>query len=435
MTGQRLPSARAGQRLRMMRQPRVAEADAVAPPAAADGMPQWRVWLAAIASYTAIGTAFQVLPPYTAAVGHAMGVSATVAGLGMPAFLLPVPLLAVPAGALCDRYGTRLLTRAGFAVLLASAALLAAVPGFGWLLGARAAGGVGTCLLMVGTLKMLGARVPAPRLGSALGVFVAGLPVGTVLAFDVIAPLAGGRAWRAAALGAAAAVAAAFPIVTWAAADAPASRPAPVRPARPRQPRRARRRGGRGVLASADLWWLVALTGTGYATIIAFTTWAPAHVAHYAGLTRQTSLVIASVLLAVDIPAAPAWGRLSDRLGRRKPFLVLAFAVYAAGAAGLPLVARMPGPRALWLALTVAIMGTGCAMFLPATLAVVPALVPAAGLGTGYGLVVAAQMTGMAAGPLAIGPVFAGPGTVAGLEAVAALAVIGVILGTRIRAR
>jgi MFS family permease len=430
MTGQRLPPARAGRRLRL---PRVAEADAIAPPAAADGMPQWRVWLAAVASYTAIGTAFQVQPPYTAAVGHAMGVSATVAGLGMPAFLLPVPLLAVPAGAVCDRYGTRLLTRAGFAVLLASAVLLAAVPGFGWLLGARAAGGLGTCLLMVGTLKMLAARVPAPRLGSALGVFVAGLPVGTVLAFDVIAPLAGGQAWRAAALGAAAAVAAAFLVVTWAAADAPGGRPAPA--AGPARPGAGGATAGRGVLASADLRWLVALTGTGYATIIAFTTWAPAHVAHYAGLTRQTSLVIASVLLAVDIPAAPAWGRLSDRLGRRKPFLVLAFAVYAAGAAALPLVARTPGPRALWLALTVAIMGTGCAMFLPATLAVVPALVPAAGLGTGYGLVVAAQMTGMAAGPLAFGPVFAGPGTVAGLEAVAALAVIGVILGTRIRAR
>jgi hypothetical protein len=44
-------------------------------------------------------------------------------------------------------------------------------------------------------------------------------------------------------------------------------------------------------------------------------------------------------------------------------------------------------------------------------------------------------MTGMAVGPLALGPVFGGPGTVAGLEAVAALAVLGAVLGTRIGAR
>jgi len=90
---------------------------------------QPRVWLAAAASYAAIGTVFQVLPPYTAAIGRALGVSATAAGLGMTVFLLPVPLLAVPAGAFCDRRGSRLLTRAGFGILLASAVLLAAVPG------------------------------------------------------------------------------------------------------------------------------------------------------------------------------------------------------------------------------------------------------------------------------------------------------------------
>lgn len=127
------------------------------------GLP--RVWLAAAASYAAIGMVFQVLPPYTAAAGRALGVSAT-AGLGMTVFLLPVPLLAVPAGAFCDRHGSRLLTRAGFAILLASAVLLAAVPGFGWLLAARAVGGVGAGLVMVGALKMLAARVPGPRAGS-----------------------------------------------------------------------------------------------------------------------------------------------------------------------------------------------------------------------------------------------------------------------------
>lgn len=228
--------------------PAAAGAGGAASPARQD-IGQARVWLAAAASYAAIGTVFQVLPPYTAAAGRALGVSATAAGLGMTVFLLPVPPLAVPAGAFCDRHGSRLLTRAGFAILLASAVLLAAVPGFGWLLAARAAGGVGAGLVMVGALKMLAALVPAPRLGSALGVFVAGLPVGTVVAFDVIAPVAGAHAWRAASLGTAAAVAVAFAAVAWAGADAP-----PARPARPAAPVLAPAQAGAAWGAGRGCW-------------------------------------------------------------------------------------------------------------------------------------------------------------------------------------
>jgi MFS family permease len=231
--------------------PAAAGTSGAASPARAEiGQP--RVWLAAAASDAAIGTVFQILPPYTAAVGRALGVSATAAGLGMTVFLLPAPLLAVPVGAFCDRHGSRLLTRAGFGILLASAILLAAVPGFGWLLAVRAVGGVGAGLVMVRALKMLAARVPAPQLGAALGVFVAGLPAGTVVAVDIIAPVAGGQAWRTASLGAAAAVAAAFTAAAWAGADAPAARPAGPGPSVPAPAQAAApARGGPRVLASA----------------------------------------------------------------------------------------------------------------------------------------------------------------------------------------
>ena len=179
--------------------PAAAGAGGAAPPARQD-IGQSRVWLAAAASYAAIGTVLQVLPPYTAAPGRARGVrdggraghdrfpAAGSAAGGPGRGVLRPPRL--PAA-----------DPRRFATLLASSVLLAAVPGFGWLLAARAAGGVGAGPVMVGALKMLAARVPTAQLGGALGVFVAGLPIGTVVAFDVIAPAAGGQAWRAALTG------------------------------------------------------------------------------------------------------------------------------------------------------------------------------------------------------------------------------------------
>jgi hypothetical protein len=96
---------------------------------------------------------------------------------------------------------------------------------------------------------------------------------------------------------------------------------------------------------SASLARLLALTVIGYAVIRAFTTWAPVHVPGYARLAAQTTVILASILLAIDIPATPFWGHLSDRIGRRKPFLIYAFVIYAAGALPRPAPVPESGPQ------------------------------------------------------------------------------------------
>lgn len=188
---------------------------------------------------------------------------------------------------------------------------------------------------MVGALRLLGRGVPVHRLGTALGVFVAGLPAGTVVAFDVLSPLAGDTGWRAASVGAGVVVAACWALYLLAGVD-DAAAGATVGPVAAGATVAAGA-GDRGrSLGGLDFRLMLALVAVGYATIIAFTTWAPTQVAPYGGLPRQTAVLIASILLAADIPFAPAWGWVSDRLGRRKPFLVLAFLVFGAGAPWCP---------------------------------------------------------------------------------------------------
>lgn len=53
-----------------------------------------------------------------------------------------------------------------------------------------------------------------------------------------------------------------------------------------------------------------------YAAIIAFATWAPTRIVDYDGLASQTAALVASVLLVIDVPFAPLWGRAADPFGR-----------------------------------------------------------------------------------------------------------------------
>lgn len=158
---------------------------------------------------------------------------------------------------------------------------------------------------------------------------------------------------------------------------------------------------------------------------------APTRLVSYAGLAAGTAALIASVLLVIDIPFAPLWGRISDRVGRRKPFVVAAFAIYAAGAFLLP-AAALGG--AVPLLLVVSVMGIGCAMFFPATLAIPHALVPGSLLGATYGLFLTAQAAGMALGPLSLSLVFDHGSTLAGLLAIGAIAAIGWTVSLSLRA-
>ncbi len=345
----------------------------------------------------------------------------------MTVFLIPALALAAPIGTLIDRRGVRAPAQVGFTVLIVGAALAAAAPNFPLLLASRVLAGAGAALLLVTALRRLAAEVPAHQLGAAFGVFVAGLPVGTVAAFDVITPLVGQRHWRPAA------AASALVVVIFFAGFLLATRH-PIRhtsatPPRPEQTARVR------LPASAELRRLLILVVLGYTTIIAFTTWAPSQVSKYAHLGGETTTILASILLAIDIPFAPAWGRLSDHLGRRKPFVIAAFATYGTGALILVGAAHSGGSRTLWVALTIAFMGVGCAMFFPTTLAIATHLFGPDGLGAGYGLFVTAQVLGMAVGPLALGPVFTQVSPLAGVLTVAGLSFLAVPLSARLPGR
>ncbi len=249
------------------------------------------LYLVAALAYASFGTVFQVLPPFFDDLGQELGVGRALTGLSMTAFLAPVALTSLFLGRAVDRHGPARVGRLGFALLLGAGALTAVARSIGFLLAGRALAGLGGGMVLLATLKLLAIRVPAARLGRAFGIFVAGLPVGTGIAFDVLNRLS---SWRVSAAAAAALI-----------VPAGLAFMALVPPESEVGPSRALRADLAALLALPALRVLTLLVVLGYIAIIAFTTWAPTRLVAYGGLAPKTAALIASVLLVIDIPFAP----------------------------------------------------------------------------------------------------------------------------------
>jgi ACS family hexuronate transporter-like MFS transporter len=373
--------------------------------------PAGNVAVGAFAVYVAFGTSFQVLPPFLDEVARRWALSHYLAGLAMPAFLVPALVAAVPAGILVDRHGAIPLVRLGFGALLAGGAMVAGAPTFPLFLLGRVLEGLGGGVAVVAALRVVATATPRSRLGTAMGVFVAGLPVGTGIAFDILGPLAHYTRWRSAVTGSELIVLASFAAVTSVLRDAPPGK-------------REGDREERGRPEGAGFLRLLLLVLLGYAVIVGFTTWAPTKIAEYGRLRPGDAVLIASLLLVIDIPLSPLWGVVVDRVGRYRPFIAAAFLVYGTGAVALPAVASPGIVSLVGLLLLVAAMGVGCSMFFPATLASLPSLVTRDKVGSGYGALVAAQVAGMALGPPVFGAVFDRGGAAGGFWTMGAVAVV-----------
>ncbi len=297
----------------------------------------------------------------------------------------------------------------------ASSTLLA--PYWALVLSGRFLAGAGSAFLLVALLKIGTQTIPRKKLGLAPGIFAAGLPVGTGIAFNALRPLAQVGGWRIPLLAAGIVLLSVVAVFELIAGRQDAGVALSVNPIL--------------ALRSGELWRLSAVTG--YSAILGFTTWAPTTLVPFARIPLWAASLIASVLLIIDIPFAPLWGAVSDRVGRRKPFVLAAFAVYLVGSLIVPWVAQ--AHAVVPLVLVIAGMGIGCAMFFPASLTIPAETVPPDRTGAAYGLFFTAQTAGMLAGPVVIGQILdIGTPTLAFLG-VSALTAVGLVFATTLRSR
>lgn len=355
-------------------------------------MPAEVAILTAVSFTVALG--FGIVAPDIPAFARHFGVSTAAAASVVSAFALLRVLGALPAGRLVDRFGERRVMAAGITVVAASSILAGISGSFAELIVLRGIGGLGSAMFSVSAQTLLLMSVPADQRGRASGLFSGGFLVGSISG-----PAIGGllAAWS---LRAPFFVYGGMLVVPAVIAAVVLRDPARRDPGRD-GPRVASPFAGVGralrsrafrAAASANLADGFAAVGVRSAIVPLFVRDALHRSAVWTGIGF---LVVAVLNAAALLPA----GWAADRLGRR-PVIVAGCSV---SAAGLVMLALLPG---LWGYLTaLAVLGLGSGLLDVAPAAMIGDLLGGQG-GTGGTVVATYQMAGDA-GTVA-GPVTAG---------------------------
>jgi len=132
-------------------------------------------WVIALTGIGSLMAALDTLVVSTALSTIRLDLHASVAELEwtVNAYNLSFAVFLIAAAALGDRYGRRRLYAVGLLLFAAASAACALAPNVGWLIGARAAQGIGAALLLTLGLTLLSTAFPRERRGAAIGIFSA----------------------------------------------------------------------------------------------------------------------------------------------------------------------------------------------------------------------------------------------------------------------
>src|SRR5580692_1234363 len=318
--------------------------------------------LTAVSFTVALG--FGIVAPAIPAFACQFGVSVATAASVISVFALMRVVGALPAGRLVDRFGEPGVMAAGCAVVAVSSVLAGFSRSFVQLLVLRSSGGVGSAMFSISAQALLLGSVPAAQRGRASGLFSGGFLLG-----GISGPAVGGlvAAWSLRApffiYGGLLVVPA---IIAAAVLHHPSPRPPlPAPPVLPGQAEVRSLAALAGALrsrayraaASANLADGFAALGVRGAIVPLFVR----DVLHRSAVwTGIGFLVFAALNGAALLPG----GRLADTLGRR-PVIVAGCAI---SAAGMVLLAFLPGLWAYLSALAVAGLGSGLLDVAPAAM-------------------------------------------------------------------
>jgi MFS transporter, DHA1 family, multidrug resistance protein len=312
------------------------------------GLPREAAILSAVSFTVALG--YGIVAPAIPAFARQFGVSVAAAASVISAFALMRVAFALPAGRLVDRFGSRRVMAVGIAVVAVSSLLAGFSRSFGQLLVLRGVGGLGSAMFSVSAQALLLASVPSSQRGRASGLYTGGFLLG-----GITGPALGGviAAWSLRAPFFLYAALLAVPAVIATTALGPVARPVPARvTASSRETLRvlagALRSRAYQTVAAVNLADSFAVLGIRGAIIPLFVRDSLHRSATWTGIGF---LVFAALNAAVLLPA----GRTADTLGRR-PVMVAGCAL---SAAGLLLLAVLPGLWAYLGALAVAGAGSG----------------------------------------------------------------------------
>ncbi len=338
--------------------------------------PSWRVLVLAYLASLAFAFSFQMIPPLMPQLVGEQGLSHGGVGLLMGLFTFPGILLSLPGGVLGDRVGHGRVALVSLALMTAGTALMLPLSPPA-LFGGRFLAGCGAAVLVTVVPPILNRAFSGPRTGLAMGIFNTGVPLGTLVSFNLLGGIAR-QVGPATVLGGVAGLCAATGLCFWLGYQDHPQDWAGRREIQPVPPPVPPRAGFSLRGLGAGLWMLSLAWGLYNVSVLGFLTFG-ADFLVLRGFGPAAADFTASLPMLASIGLVPLAGWLM-RTPRHKGAAILAGC--AVPAAAILLVLADPAHSTAWTIL----MGVGMGAIPPAVFTAVPLLVPPGRVATGFGM-------------------------------------------------
>jgi predicted MFS family arabinose efflux permease len=346
-----------------------------------DSNRRWRMFAVAYLCLVAFAFVFQALPPVLRLILEELGLDHTRGGLLMGLFALPGIFLSIPGGWLADRYGVKYVSAVSLVVMIAGTIVSAMAPGFWWLAAGRLVSGVGAMVLIVAVASLITNTFSGRELGTAMGLYNTGVPLGIILTFAVLTAVGVNLGWRPAVLSSAGISLLALAAVLWQLDGSRPDRPPSLK---------------NSLADTGGLIWLVGLVWLWFnAAAISFVTFGPDYFASLNYSPAQAAFLV-SLLMWGALVVSPAIGPFMAEKGRKELFIV--------GGAVLPAAIYLAAPSLVGVIVPLMVLLGLVTALLPAPLFALPAeIVRPERQGMAFGIMSGCLNVGVLLGPLLVG--------------------------------
>ena len=299
----------------------------------------------------------------------------------------------IPTGLMVDRFGARRVLVVGAALAALGSLLFAAAPSLVWANVGRLLIGGSVGVAWVGTLKLAAHWLSPQRFALASGLALAAGMIGAVSAGVPLRWAVAEFGWRPVMLAGAVVIALIGVAIGWLGRDDPVERGyrSQFSTALARGPRPSAWRGLAEVLRYRNTWLIfLAPQGVTGATLAFGGLWGVPYLVAVHGFSQERAAFYCSALMLAWAAGGPAFGALSDRFRKRKPFYLVGS--FSALALWSGVILAPPAAPSLLLALLVAAgFASGCMVI---GFAFAKESVPARLAGTAGGVANMGSMTG-----------------------------------------
>ena len=328
---------------------------------------RWWILFLVHLSILAFALNLQMIPPLIPKLVSEAGMSHTGAGILMGLFTLPGIFLAIPGGRIADLIGPRSVALWSLALLTCGAFLMLPMhPGFLYV--GRLCSGIGAAVLVVVAPQIIARSFHGRELGLAMGIFNTAVPLGTILAFNLLGYLGGKFSipvvFMATASFSLVSLGAFF--LTYAESPRPDTVSSAPKPA-------GLRELGPGIWLVSLLWVLFNIA------ILAYFTYAIDYFTA-GGMGETQARFLTSLPMLLSIFLTPVAGLIMHRYGVRFALIILGCAISSVA------IYLVLTPIKLLIVVWTVVLGIGISMVPPAIFTLAGEVVHPSSVGTGFGL-------------------------------------------------